>query len=283
MTSLSHTPAPDHLPVEIARALLHFRACLLERFPGQIRSLILYGSFARGNAHAESDVDVMVVVTWEGEQLRSGRAEISDLSVDVMLEWGRYISPFVINERRFHQGSDVAVEARREGFELLSARLVHDRLEATRVGDEAEPLRQLKETDEPYAADEPADLDNPRTWLELAYDKMPAARVLLDAKCYDDVISKAYYAMLYAAKAALLTEGVKVRTPHGAVMEFGRMFVATGRVDKRYAAIFGRSLDGRIHNDYEPDRHTRKDEAEAAVAQAESFIATAHKLVETRI
>jgi len=53
----------------VAGALSRFCDRLLARFGDQILRVILYGSFARGEAHAESDVDVMIVVGWEFEKL----------------------------------------------------------------------------------------------------------------------------------------------------------------------------------------------------------------------
>ena len=272
----------DHLPGEIALTLLRFRDELLARFPGHIRCLILFGSQVRGDATADSDVDVMVVVSWQGAALRRGDREIGEIAYDLLLAGCTgYLSPLVIEERRFELGNDVVAEARREGVELLAAQLVDGRLIAVRV-ETAAPLAELRETPAHYAVDEPADLNDPQTWLSMAADKLRAARVLLTANCYDDVISVAYYAMLYAAKAALLVEGVKVKTHRGAVAEFGRVFVTSGRVASRYGSMFGNSLRERLNHDYAPDRHTNREEAAGALADAEAFTAVAQQLIEAR-
>ena len=49
--------------------LARYRDALLARFPDQLQRLILFGSQARGDATAESDIDVLVVVNWEEEKL----------------------------------------------------------------------------------------------------------------------------------------------------------------------------------------------------------------------
>ncbi len=270
-----------HLPTELARTLLRFRDDLLTHFPGQILRLILFGSQARGDAAGDSDVDVMVVTAWQGEALRRGDREIGEIAYRLLLEGcAGYLSPLVIEERRFEAGYGVSAEARHEGFDLLTARLADGALIAARIG-AGEAAAQVREIPAAYATDEPADLDDPQTWLSMATDKMRAARVLLTAGCYDDVVSVAYYAMLYAAKAALLAEGVKVKSHRGAVSEFGRVFVTSGKVDSRYGSMFGNSLRDRLRHDYAPDRHTGRDEAALIVADAESFVALACHLIET--
>ena len=47
-----------------------------------------------------------------------------------------------------------------------------------------------------------------RVWLALAEEKLSVARELLDLSRFDDTVSKAYYAMFYSAKAALLAVDV---------------------------------------------------------------------------
>jgi hypothetical protein len=176
-----------HLPIEIARTLLRFRDELLARFPGQIRRLILFGSQARGGTTADSDVDVMVVTPWQGEALRCGDREIGEIAYSLLLEGcAGYLSPLVIEERRFEAGQGVSAEARREGFDLLSARLVDGGLLAARIEANVRVAR-MKETPAGYTTDEPADLDDPETWLTMAGDKMRSAHVLLTAGCYDIV------------------------------------------------------------------------------------------------
>jgi hypothetical protein len=120
--------ALETLPPRVAEALSHFVDNLLVRFADQIRRIILYGSFARGEAHEESDVDVMVVVGWDMPRLPDGtylhlagdprRKEIVGIAYDVTLECGPYLSPFVADEALFQKGRDAIREARREGIEL---------------------------------------------------------------------------------------------------------------------------------------------------------------------
>ena len=68
--------------------------------------------------------------------------------------------------------------------------------------------------------DEPADLTDPHTWLQVAETKLEHARRIFEVGLYDDAISRAYYAMFYAAKGALLTEGLDLRKHSSVVAKF---------------------------------------------------------------
>lgn len=289
--------ALDDLPARVAGALSRFVERLLARFPGQIRRVILYGSFARGEAHAESDVDVMVVVGWEFEQLPGGwyrspygdpRWEaIIDLSVEATLDCERYMSPLVLSEALFwDKSTEAAREARREGIELFdpvagitpAARY----LSARRVPTNGP--RALKEAGPAPGYDtEPADLGDPRLWLALASEKLKAARTLTDDDFRDDAVSRAYYAMFYAAKAALLSVGVTVKTHGGVNSEFGRLFVTTGRIEQRYQAMLSQAGEDRLRSDYAPKTRPARESVERIIRDAEVFIDRARVLVEEEL
>lgn len=131
MLDLSHAaPAPSRpksiadLPAQIGQSLARFVDRLVERFPGQIQRVILYGSFARGEAGSESDVDVMIVIAGGGQVDAFDDPRwntISSLAFDATLDCGRYVSPLVVSERHFKRGSPVIDEAQRDGHDLLTA------------------------------------------------------------------------------------------------------------------------------------------------------------------
>lgn len=71
--------AAVELPPAVARSLVRFRAALDARFGSRLKEVVLFGSYARGDADEESDVDVLVVVTGLTE---TERREVMDLAYD---------------------------------------------------------------------------------------------------------------------------------------------------------------------------------------------------------
>jgi len=63
----------------VAAALSRFRATMAFRFGSRLREVVLFGSHARGAAHEESDVDVLVVID---DLTEAERTEVIDMSYD---------------------------------------------------------------------------------------------------------------------------------------------------------------------------------------------------------
>lgn len=61
----------------VAAAIARFRAALVGRFGARLREVVLFGSYARGTAHEESDVDVLVVID---DLTEPERTEVIDMS-----------------------------------------------------------------------------------------------------------------------------------------------------------------------------------------------------------
>jgi predicted nucleotidyltransferase len=83
------------------RAAERFSQRAREAHPQQVQKVILFGSVARGDDHAESDVDVLIV--WKGSHL-DGLHRMSDLAVDQLVEEGDYVSVKVLTVEEFEQG-----------------------------------------------------------------------------------------------------------------------------------------------------------------------------------
>lgn len=62
---------------------------LRQRFEGQIVSIVMFGSRARGDADPDSDMDVLVVLSDASPAVRK---VVRYLAVEVWLEYGIYIS-----------------------------------------------------------------------------------------------------------------------------------------------------------------------------------------------
>ena len=78
--------------------------------------------------------------------------------------------------------------------------------------------------------------------------------------------------MFYAAKAALLSEGVDLRKHSSSVTKFRELFVVTGRVDAEYLRYLGHAQSARERSDYVPFVPPSKKGTEEILKIAEAFI-----------
>ena len=61
-----------------------------------VRQILLYGSRARNDHRADSDVDVAVLLAGEKQRTMDVALEMTDLALDILIEKGLVISPFPI-------------------------------------------------------------------------------------------------------------------------------------------------------------------------------------------
>jgi predicted nucleotidyltransferase len=92
------TSHPPSLSPPEAEALEEFTGGVRERLGPRLVGLKLFGSKARGDATADSDLDVLVVVA---DCRLEAEDAVLDLAFDVNLAHGVYISPRVIERSVF--------------------------------------------------------------------------------------------------------------------------------------------------------------------------------------
>lgn len=118
-----------------------------------------------------------------------------------------------------------------------------------------------------------------RAFLERAAESLASARLLLNSSFYDDAVSRAYYAMYYAAKAALESIGVETRSHAGVINQFGLHFITKGQLDSQYGSMLTQAFQARHSSDYDVQVNTRPVVAESVVANAEQFVAKIKELL----
>ncbi|MEA1871082.1 MAG: HEPN domain-containing protein [Candidatus Bipolaricaulota bacterium] len=99
-----------------------------------------------------------------------------------------------------------------------------------------------------------------------------AADLLLEAGFYEDAVSRAYYAVLHAAKAALLARDI-ITESHTAVRRlFGKELVQQGLLEKEWAMILAHEQDERASADYDVELTFSQEVAGQRVEQAQRFL-----------
>ena len=66
-----------------------------------LKRIILYGSYARGDQTADSDIDIVILVDMAEMEIKSHRNRLSDATFDVNFENDVLIMPIVQNEAFF--------------------------------------------------------------------------------------------------------------------------------------------------------------------------------------
>lgn len=101
-----------------------------------------------------------------------------------------------------------------------------------------------------------------------------SAGLLLHEEDYESCVSRAYYAMLYAAEAALLTKELTFSSHRGVVSGFGEHFVTTGEMPKEMGKAFHRAFEKRQLSDYEYTFVIAREEADEILQAAQQFVKT---------
>lgn len=104
-----------------------------------------------------------------------------------------------------------------------------------------------------------------------ARERLTTARIALDAGGLSSSVGLAYYAMLYAARAALSEEDLHARSHAGVWQLFRETFAATGRFDADLVSAAQRARHLREAADYEA-RSPDRERAQVTLEQAERFV-----------
>lgn len=108
--------------------------------------------------------------------------------------------------------------------------------------------------------------------LEKAERSLKAAVLLHKKGDYDFSVSRAYYAMFYAAEAALLSKNQTYSKHAGVISGFYHHFVATGDFPKQLHQVFHNAFEDRNQGDYAFMDPFPKKESEEVLENARDFI-----------
>ncbi len=101
--------------MRIREILKEFREEIEKLYGKRLKSIILYGSWARGDATEDSDIDVVIVLEREvipGKEID----RMIDIITDINLKYGVLISAYPISEKDYSTiNSPLLINVRREG------------------------------------------------------------------------------------------------------------------------------------------------------------------------
>ena len=118
--------------------------------------------------------------------------------------------------------------------------------------------------------------------LRRAERALSAAELLCDHELFEDAVSRSYYCVLHAARAALLTVGVTAGS-HVAVRRlFGLHLVRDGPLERQYATILTAGQEDRELGDYDVGVALDPERCRQRVHEAGMFLHRVRTLLEER-
>lgn len=107
------------MPAHLRPVLAQLESALRSAFGDRLSDVTLFGSYARGEASEESDVDVLVLV----DGLTSDElAQVADIATGVALARGVLLAPLPLDSHQFRSmhasGRRLALEIERDGERL---------------------------------------------------------------------------------------------------------------------------------------------------------------------
>lgn len=71
-----------------------------------INSMIVFGSYARGDYNENSDIDILILVNLSETEIKKYEDQVIDYAFDLELEYGKCLSPLIKNQEVFDYWSD---------------------------------------------------------------------------------------------------------------------------------------------------------------------------------
>ena len=92
---------------EVNKIIAKLCANMASLFPQDQIEAILFGSYARGDAEPESDIDVLILVDAPRQDISARNWQVGDLAAEFLLDYGIVVSPIVENRDYFNKNADI--------------------------------------------------------------------------------------------------------------------------------------------------------------------------------
>lgn len=109
--------------------------------------------------------------------------------------------------------------------------------------------------------------------LEQAHESLLTAQDNIQLDHFSAAINRIYYGSYYALSALLLKYNYEFSTHSGAKTLFGRHFIATKLIPRKYATIYGQFFNARNESDYDAFVYFEEEKTTAYLNEAKEFIA----------
>lgn len=98
-----HYDGSDFMSVTIEILLKRYIEALTQIYGTHLKSVILYGSYARGDYTKDSDIDIMILLDLTDMEIKKFRHELSGLTYDFNMDNDIDIKPIAKSEEHFQK------------------------------------------------------------------------------------------------------------------------------------------------------------------------------------
>jgi predicted nucleotidyltransferase len=95
----------------LERILSDFKQAMFHIYGDQLASVILYGSYARGDQQAESDIDLAVVLRTDHVERWREVERIAPITVELSDKYNCLIAPIVVEAKRLASSGNLFLRA----------------------------------------------------------------------------------------------------------------------------------------------------------------------------
>jgi uncharacterized protein (UPF0332 family)/predicted nucleotidyltransferase len=252
----------DQITTSTQPLLAELREQIQTHYGKRLAGLVLFGSQARGDAVAGSDIDLLVVL--HDEEQPADKTFARELVYNLLQHHGILPSLLHVTLNRYlHEQSPLMINVRREGILLTNGNMNHLLHTA---------LQQTTESEKGMTPEQAA-------LLQKATDSLRAARLMANDSLYGFAASRAYYTMFYVAQALLLSKGLSFSKHSAVIAAFGKHFAHPGIVPVAFHRHLIDAQEARLIGDYAPQANLTEPDVATLIVQADAFVDEASRLL----
>lgn len=97
MKQITNSNYIGSIPLNVYNATLQYCNQVKEIMAECMKQVILFGSYARGDFHRDSDVDIMILTSYSSHEIDEIEKKIFDIAFDYLIDYDIEINPVLEN------------------------------------------------------------------------------------------------------------------------------------------------------------------------------------------